>query len=42
MNIEAIPILADAIKAYYAAPELEEVCNTFDIELGNDGLAPEV
>ena len=39
MNIEAIPILVDAIKAYYEARELEELCNSFDIELENNGLA---
>jgi hypothetical protein len=28
----------DAIKAYYEARELEELCNSFDIELENNGL----
>lgn len=39
MNVEAIPILADAIKAYYEASELEELCNSFDIGIENNGLA---
>ena len=39
MNIEAIPILADAIKAYYGTPELEELYKSFDIKIENSGLA---
>jgi len=31
MNIEAVPILADALKAYYEQQELKELCSLFDV-----------
>jgi hypothetical protein len=33
MNIEAIPVLVDAIKEYYSDSEFVELCNSFDIEI---------
>ncbi len=35
MNIEAIPVLVDAIKEYYSDSEFVELCKAFDIEIEN-------
>jgi hypothetical protein len=40
METEAINILADAMKEYYGAYELEELCSQFNIEMDYLGVSP--
>ena len=38
MELDLVPILADAIKGYYEESELIELCDLYDIDLDFDGI----
>jgi hypothetical protein len=40
MQIEAVPILADALKEYYHNKELKEICSLFDVVFDDEGERP--
>jgi len=40
MELDLVPILADAIKGYYEENELIELCDLYDIDLDFDGIKP--
>jgi RecJ-like exonuclease len=41
MKVEAIPILADAMKEYYDNYELERLCKRFDVEIDYEEMYPD-
>jgi hypothetical protein len=40
MDLDLVPILADAIKGYYEDNELSELCDLYSIRLTYDGTGP--
>jgi hypothetical protein len=40
MPIEAVPILAEVLKAYYEPQELQEICSLFDVIFEPEGNQP--